>query len=160
MHDLDGKKILVVEDDHQLANDVCRQIRELGATVIGPAPTVFYASQLIGRQRIDAALLDITLHGELVFDIARRLVDRGVPFLFASSGEQNLVPPPLAGYPILAKPFTAPQLAVQLVKLVRRASAGPAVQAPGLHIVRSPDLPIQAFARALARCLGRQPASR
>ena len=51
--DLNGKRIVVVEDDYLLANDICRELRELGATVLGPAPTPFYATQLIGRRKIE-----------------------------------------------------------------------------------------------------------
>ena len=47
--DLNGKRILVAEDDYFLATDICRDLRELGATVLGPAPTSFYALSLLGR---------------------------------------------------------------------------------------------------------------
>ena len=71
--DLNGKRIVVVEDDFLLATDICRELRELGATVLGPAPTPFYAAQLIGRRRIDAAVLDVRLHGTTVFEVADML---------------------------------------------------------------------------------------
>ena len=48
--ELNGKRIVVVEDDYLLANDICRELRDLGATVLGPAPTPFYAKHLIGRK--------------------------------------------------------------------------------------------------------------
>jgi CheY-like chemotaxis protein len=69
---LDGKRIIVVEDDALLALDVADQLQSFGATVLGPAPTAYYARQLIGpeRRRLDGAVLDIHLHGQDVYELA------------------------------------------------------------------------------------------
>ena len=80
--DLNGKRIIVVEDDYLLATDLCRELRNLGATVLGPAPTPFYAMQLVGRKKIDAAVLDVRLHGTTVFEVAEMLQERGIPIMF------------------------------------------------------------------------------
>ena len=77
--DLNGKRIVVVEDDFVLATDICRTLRELGATVLGPAPTPFYAMHLIGGKKIDAAVLDVRLH-------AHRLVRPQIPPIEGSHG--------------------------------------------------------------------------
>ena len=87
--DLNGKRIVVVEDDFVLATDICRTLRELGATVLGPAPTPFYAMHLIGGKKIDAAVLDVRLHGTTVFEVADLLLDRGVPIIFATASDRN-----------------------------------------------------------------------
>ena len=84
---LDGKRIVVVEDDAIVALEIANQLRAIGATVLGPAPTTHYAIQLIGPQerRLDGAVLDIHLHGKTVYEFADVLVQREVPFLFATA---------------------------------------------------------------------------
>lgn len=54
--DLNGKRIIVVEGDSLIGAAMIQQLEALGATVLGPAPTPFYALQLIGpkdRRRLD-----------------------------------------------------------------------------------------------------------
>src|SRR5690606_30026180 len=37
-----GKCVLVVEDDHELAREVCADLKSHGVHVLGPAPTIHY----------------------------------------------------------------------------------------------------------------------
>lgn len=155
--DLNGKRIVVVEDDYLLATDICRQLRDLGATVLGPAPTPFYAEQLIGKRHIHAAILDIGLHGVPVFSVADMLKSRGVPILFATSYERDALPPRFREANLLEKPLDRAKLVSNLVEMTRR----PAVPLPELKPILSGssahDAPAMQFARALARRL--QPAT-
>jgi DNA-binding response OmpR family regulator len=60
--DLQGLRILVVEDEYLIADDLRDALLEASAIVLGPVPTVDAAKELIGREpMIDAALLDINL---------------------------------------------------------------------------------------------------
>jgi DNA-binding response OmpR family regulator len=151
--DLSGKRIVVVEDDFLLANDICRELRNLGATVLGPAPTPFYASQLIARGRIDAAVLDVRLHGTTVFEVADQLRGRGVPILFATAYDRQAIPPRFQDACLLQKPLDRKRLVSEVVAMTTRQKAPtvsvPRTQAP-LDLQQSPP---QAFARALARTL-------
>lgn len=80
---LDGKRILVVEDEPLIAMMVEDMLAELGAQVIGPAGSLAEAL-LLAEEQIDAALLDVNLEGERVYPVAERLTVRGVPFVFAT----------------------------------------------------------------------------
>lgn len=83
--DLSGRRILVVEDDVALANALCARLRECGATVLGPAPTCYYAYNLLmGRRGVDGAILDTKLYGSDVYELAGELRTRGIPLVFAS----------------------------------------------------------------------------
>lgn len=76
--------ILIVEDDWLIAIDLVGTLEEHGFEVLGPAPSVAVALQLIEEQSPDAAVLDVNLGHELVTPVARRLCGRGVPFVLAS----------------------------------------------------------------------------
>ena len=93
MQPLSGRRILVVEDEFFLADDLARSLTRLGGEVVGPVPTREQALGLLsGPERIDLAVLDINLRGESAFPIADALAERGVPFLFATGYGQASVP--------------------------------------------------------------------
>ena len=105
-----GKRVLVVEDDYLLATDICRALNDLGATVLGPAPTPFYALSLIGRRGVDTAVLDVKLHNSDVFEVADEWVRRGVPMIFATAYGASAIPARFGGVPRLDKPLDHAQL--------------------------------------------------
>ncbi|MGJ3261910.1 MAG: response regulator [Salinarimonas sp.] len=104
-------RILVVEDEYFIADDLAQALAAEGAEVIGPVGDPAEALDLIARERIDRAVLDINLRGELVFDVARALQARQVPFVFATGYGGNVVPSGLTDVPRWEKPFDATSLA-------------------------------------------------
>ena len=104
-NDLAGCRVLLVEDEYYLADDLKRAASQLGAEVIGPAPTCAEALALLDRTaRIDLAVLDINLRGESVYDVADVLEARGVPFVFATGYEATTIPDRFAHVPYWTKP--------------------------------------------------------
>lgn len=90
---LAGRCILVVEDEYFLAIDLERELVEAGAIVVGPVASVEDALALIEREpRLDAAVLDLNLGGEMVFPVADALTMRFVPFLFATGYNARDIP--------------------------------------------------------------------
>jgi CheY-like chemotaxis protein len=113
--DLQGRNILVVEDEYLIADDVCDALNDAGAVVLGPCATVEAAARLIADQPvIDGALLDINLAGTMVFGIADALVERGVPFAFATGYDRGSIPDRFAEVPRLEKPLRIAQVATVL----------------------------------------------
>lgn len=118
--DLQGKRILIVEDEYLIARQVRRVIETNGATVAGVVGTVADALRIIdGDGGIDAAVLDVNLAGERVTPVAQRLADAGVPFLFSSGYEQAEFVSAFGDAPHLRKPTTAPQLIAGLTALLK-----------------------------------------
>lgn len=147
---LNGKRIVVVEDDYLLATDMCRDLRASGAVVLGPAPTPFYAQQLIRRNNIDAAVLDIRLHGTTVFELAAQFQDRGVPIIFVTAYDRSELPARFRQAPLFQKPVLAARLMNELSNLLRRPAR--AVQPTIAPVARiSGQTPVQVFAQALAK---------
>lgn len=90
---LRGRAILVIEDEYMLADELCTDLAEAGADIVGPAATVAAGIALLdGAARLDGAVLDVSLGGELVFDLADALVRRGVPFVFTTGYDVAAMP--------------------------------------------------------------------
>ena len=104
-----GRRILVMEDEYMVAEDARRWLGR-GAEVIGPAPRLARARSLIAVQRIDAAVLDIHVAGELVFPAAEALDERRIPFVFMSGFDRSIIPPRFAHVQLLEKPISLESL--------------------------------------------------
>ena len=116
---LAGAHVLIVEDEMLITMLLEDILDELGCRVAGSAVNLRQAEDLVGGAKADAAILDVNLGGDPVFPIAERLVERRIPFLFASGyGSANL-PDKWQNYPTLPKPFTADQVAAALRALLR-----------------------------------------
>lgn len=111
-----GKRILVVEDEYFLADEVRRRLVALGATVVGPAASVEEAFELFDTSDIDAAILDIHLGDEFVFPVAERLDAMGVPFVFATNHDASILPGRFKGFSLCEKPTELGRIAQALWK--------------------------------------------
>jgi CheY-like chemotaxis protein len=90
---LAGRKVLLVEDDFFVADEIVRTLAEGGADVVGPAVSVQGALELIDQSApLDGAVLDVNLNGEKVYPVADALAERGVPFVFATSCSKEMIP--------------------------------------------------------------------
>ena len=117
---LRGRRVLVVEDEYFVADDLGRALTQLGAEVLGPVATREEAFELLSTgERIDLAVLDINLQGESVFPVVDTLIEQGVPFLFATGYDQASVPGRYQHVPCWEKPFDPHTLARALAKLMR-----------------------------------------
>jgi CheY-like chemotaxis protein len=99
---LDGRRILIVEDEVLIAEDLAHYFVQLGCEVLGPAGTLAEGFGLIDRAEL--AVLDIALGNEMVFPLAEVLLARGVPFVFFTARASLGVPAHLAGVGRVAKP--------------------------------------------------------
>ncbi|MGJ3265379.1 MAG: response regulator [Salinarimonas sp.] len=111
---LAGLRILVVEDEFIVALAAEDMLGDLGAEVVGPAATVG-DGLVLAAEPLDAALLDINMHGERSFAVARALRARGIPFVFAT-GYADAGCAELADAPILRKPYGSDALAAALLR--------------------------------------------
>lgn len=115
---LEGKRILVVEDEPLLAMDIAGQLEDAGAHVVGPAADVAEALGLIEKYRFDAALLDANLDGAPVDAIAAALSRAKAPFAFMSGYGRDSLPAGFADAKLLPKPFNGGELLEVAGKLV------------------------------------------
>lgn len=117
---LSGSRVLVVEDEYFLADDLVQAITQLGAEVLGPVPTRDEALDLLAAAGpIDLAVLDINLEDQAVYPVADLLSEQGVPFLFATGYSRALVPAQYQHVPRWEKPFDPHSLVRALPKLLQ-----------------------------------------
>ncbi|KAA6438721.1 response regulator [Dyadobacter flavalbus] len=84
--------MLIVEDEYIIANDLELILSEAGYPVIGIADSFGEALSLIAEQRPDMILLDIYLKGrETGIDLAKRLEELGIPFIYISANDNRSV---------------------------------------------------------------------
>ena len=117
---LAGRRILIVEDEFFLADDLTRILNQRSAEVLGPVPTMAEALKVINdSERIDCAVLDVNLGGKFVFPISVALRERNIPFLFATGYASTQIPAEFDGVPRLEKPFVSSALVAALEAIIQ-----------------------------------------
>lgn len=120
---LDGVRVLVVEDDFDVAEALRLVLATAGAEVIGPVSTVEAACELAKAQPLDAAVLDIALSPGTSAPVARTLLYRGCPFVFVTGfSNVEMLPEELRGHHVLVKPVDDRTLRAAIHMLVHRAT--------------------------------------
>ena len=103
---LKGRRVLIVEDDYFMADELRAEFQQAGAEVVGPVGRVSEALELVGRDEpIHGAVLDINLAGEMVFDVADALRARNVPFVFVTGYDAETIPAAYATVTRCEKPI-------------------------------------------------------
>jgi DNA-binding response OmpR family regulator len=111
MNRLSGLRVLIVEDNFNIAVGLARHLKAQGAEIAGPAGTISEALALIDNtERIDHAALDINIRGALVYPVVDALRSKGVPVLFMTGYDQKTVRQGYDDIPCLQKPFTIERL--------------------------------------------------
>jgi CheY-like chemotaxis protein len=111
---LADRRVLLVEDDYVVAQQMAHELGEVGAQIVGPVPTPDAALELAREQQLDAAVLDIHLRGGTVYPVADLLVSKGVPFLFATGYDRRTIPENYAEIRVYEKAAQASTLAEAL----------------------------------------------
>jgi DNA-binding response OmpR family regulator len=103
---LRGRRILVVEDEFLIAEELRDALEAHGAVVVGPVAPVSAARAVVASgQGLDGATLDVTLGREKSHEVARALGRRGVPFVILSGYDETGLPEDLRTAPRCQKPF-------------------------------------------------------
>ena len=123
-------RILIVEDERDIALMIKELVREFGYEVSSVARTAAMARLQIAMRSFDCVLLDINLEGESHLEISDVLLEAGVPFAFVT-GYDYVLESRHEGVPLLEKPFQTVQLRALLEKLVGPGSStGEGAQTP------------------------------
>jgi DNA-binding response OmpR family regulator len=120
-NDLDGLRILVVEDSFLLAEEVCIILRGSGGEVVGPVGRLKSALEFACKPALNGAILDVNLAGEYCIPVAELLLKRAIPFLFLTGydGGEAMIPTALSSVPRLSKPVNRQELLAAAVQLFR-----------------------------------------
>ena len=110
MVDLSGARVLLVEDEYYIADDLRRILESVGAEIVGPLSTIDKAHQALNDASFDCAVIDLNLHGESAIPIAERLSDAGKSFAIATGYGSGSIPDRFKDVPRIEKPFNAATL--------------------------------------------------
>jgi DNA-binding response OmpR family regulator len=108
------KRAFLVEDEGVVALLIESMLSELGYQVIGPIPRLAKALDVARDEQFDIAVLDVNLNGSASFPIADLLLEKGVPFVFATGYGAPGIPSYLSSHAVLQKPFKMQQLAAAI----------------------------------------------
>ncbi|MGC5743800.1 sigma-54-dependent transcriptional regulator [Chryseobacterium sp. NFX27] len=112
------EKILIVEDEFIVANDLKIMLIKAGYQITGIASSVVQARKLIAENKPDWVLLDIILKGDLTgIDLAWELRETSLPFLYISANTNQSTLEAVKEtqpYGFMVKPFRERDLIVML----------------------------------------------
>jgi CheY-like chemotaxis protein len=115
---IEGKRILIVEDEPLIGMVLTDYLQDAGCVVAGPAQSADKALQMATDEALDAALVDGNLAGRRVDQIVTALRDRGIPFAFVTGYGRDALPAGFDTAPIIEKPFTEEQVTATLIRLL------------------------------------------
>jgi CheY-like chemotaxis protein len=104
---LEGRRVLIVEDEALVAMLLETMIEDMGCRPVGPVGTIDEALDVVANDgALDVALLDVNVAGRDVFPVAEALTAKGVPFVFSTGYGEGGLADAWRGHPTVQKPFT------------------------------------------------------
>jgi len=114
------ENVLIVEDSLMLAIDMSDMLKQIGVDTVEKCASVRQAKSALSTFSPDMAILDISLRGEQSFEVAHLLLQKGIPFCFATGyGSEFPVPEDLKNHLVLTKPVDIDILRSTIKKLYK-----------------------------------------
>jgi DNA-binding NtrC family response regulator len=115
---LQGRRILVIEDDYLVGIVLADLLEEAGAEVVGPIGEVDEAVTFIKDNggAFDSAVLDVNLNGRKSYPIADALVSQSISFVFTTGYGAEAIDEAYRRYPRCEKPISQDKLIAALTE--------------------------------------------
>lgn len=107
---LQGKRVLIVEDEMLIAIEIESSLTQYGCHIVGPAQSIEIAESLINSTQVDVAILDVNLNGQLVAPVIENLRTKNISFLLLTGYDIPNLPLSIENYHVVQKPFTSDSL--------------------------------------------------
>ena len=115
---LNGRRVLIVEEDNRAASDLAHELSARGAIVVGPVATLEAALRTAtDTHAIDVAILDLNLQGDAVPALVDILEGSGAIVIFATEHDGAGMPPRYSQFPHCFKPLDPAALIQELTRL-------------------------------------------
>ncbi|MBE7156926.1 MAG: response regulator [Rhodospirillales bacterium] len=121
---LEGRRVLLVEDESLVAMNVEDMLLDLGCEVV-LAMRLDKALEVARSGHFDLAVLDVNLGNARSYPIADLLFERAIPFLFATGYGRQGLETAYQAVPVLQKPYQAAPLAHLLLQLLTGEAPAP-----------------------------------
>ena len=102
--ELDGCRVLILEDEYFLAADLVKELDSRGARIVGPISDLDTAQAQMSRDGFDVAVIDVKLGEEFAWSIADRLMREDIPFIFVTGYRAADMPERFRSITTLEKP--------------------------------------------------------
>lgn len=96
-------RMLVLEDDFLISSDLAEMIEHSQCAVSGPAGSLRQALELEATLPADAGIFDISIQGELTFELPRLFRQTGRPFVFLTGYDRTAIPEEFRDVPLVEK---------------------------------------------------------
>ena len=113
MNVLDGRRVLLVEDESLVAMMAEDMLIDLGCDVV-VAMRLDQALAYLNSSVFDLAILDVNLGSARSYPVADALFALAVPFVFATGYGRSGIPNEWMSRPVIQKPFTIETLEAAL----------------------------------------------
>lgn len=117
--DLQGRRVLVVEDSYEQARELTDFLRSHRIEVVGPFPRAKEAIKYLEHDRVDAAVLDVFLAEGNALGLAKALSEANTPFAFVTGYQRELIPTELRSAPYYCKPCSGEEISSFLRSALR-----------------------------------------
>ncbi|MGY8679391.1 response regulator [Bradyrhizobium sp. UFLA05-153] len=117
---LEGCRVLILEDEYFIADDLSEILKSHGATIVGPLGDLIDAERQVTRDHFDFAIVDVNLRGESTYGIADQLARQGRPFAFATGYGAGAIPERFRDVKRFDKPLDAAIVLAGIRELWRR----------------------------------------
>ncbi|HWG69433.1 MAG TPA: HWE histidine kinase domain-containing protein [Steroidobacteraceae bacterium] len=126
---LEGRAVLLVEDNLILALDAEDLLHRLGANAVFLASTIHDAALILRNERIDFALLDVHVGKDTSLEFALSVRDSKIAYVFATGhGENVSLGPQHASACVVSKPYGR----LEMISVIDKALGGISFPTPGL----------------------------
>jgi two-component sensor histidine kinase/CheY-like chemotaxis protein len=115
-------RVLVVEDEGLVALQLQLDLESWGYSVVGPGRNLDEGAALARTEKIDVALLDVRLGNQTSAAIADILLERRIPFVFATGyADSAILPQHLRNVTKLSKPYAMDVIKQTVERLIGEA---------------------------------------
>jgi CheY-like chemotaxis protein len=123
VQNINGLSILIVEDESLLALALLDALIQAGCKIIEPVGQLDVALDVVRISRIDAAILDVSLHGEKSYPVMDTLAELGTPFVIYTGYPLSLLPCRFSDRPALNKPTDSATIIEVLARAIANADS-------------------------------------
>ena len=118
-----GLRVLVVEDEFIIADEIAAIVQAAGHSVLGPVASVEDAAAIVAKERPGFAIIDANLRGKSSSSLARQLVELGIPFCVCTGYRPDDLRSTFGDVVLIQKPVSARSLAAILASAAARHTA-------------------------------------
>jgi CheY-like chemotaxis protein len=126
---LRGLSALVLEDESLISMMIQEMLRDLGCDHVWSAGDAAQAETILETNRPDIAVLDVNLGGGSAINVAEKLDDAQIPFVFATGYGRRGLPQRWSDKLVIQKPFAFEALAAAVRKALDAAPRRPRPEA-------------------------------